>query len=132
MGILVFIFSGLAIIAGLVSFVCTILVIVKMFQKAGAGLGIVGIITCGIGAFIWGWIKARELALTKLMFVWTAAIVVSTVSNIAAMGLGASLAANNPEIQKAWKEGIENAQKAAEEAQKAAEEAAKTPATPQQ
>ena len=117
------IFYGLALIAGLASFVCFILVLVQMFKNAGAGLGIVGIITCGIAAFIWGWIKAKQLNLSKIMLIWTAAIVVSIVGNVGAGTMAAKAMAENPEFQKM----IEEAQKAAQEAQQQATQPAPAP-----
>jgi hypothetical protein len=98
------IFYGLAAIAGITSLICLIMVLIKMFQRAGAGLGIVGIITCGIAAYIWGWMKAKELNLTKIMLIWTAAIVVSVIANVAAGGLMAKAVSEDPEFQKAWRE----------------------------
>ena len=121
---------GLAGLTSVVSLVCAILVIVKMFQRSGPGIGIVGIITCGIGAYIWGWVKSKELALTKLMLVWTAAIVVGIILNVVAGGMAIAAAQNNPEFQKAFRESLENAQRAADDAQKAAEEASKEAPVP--
>ena len=97
-------FYGLALIAGLAGFICFIMVLIKMFQRAGAGLGIVGIITCGIATYIWGWMKSKELALTKIMLIWTAAIVLSVITNVIAGGLAAKALAENPDFQKAMRE----------------------------
>jgi hypothetical protein len=69
-------------IAGLVSFVCWILVLVKMFPKEGALKGILGII-CGLYAFIWGWQHKDELANKNIMPAWTGAFVVGLIANIA-------------------------------------------------
>jgi len=44
----------------LASLVCFILVLIKQFQNAGAVHGIVGIVSCGIWTFIWGWINSGE------------------------------------------------------------------------
>jgi hypothetical protein len=54
--------------------VCWIKVLIALFKKEGAGLGILGIL-CNIYAFIWGWIKSTELGLKKTMLVWTLSIV---------------------------------------------------------
>lgn len=94
-------------LASLASFVCFILVLVQMFKRAGVGLGIVGIITCGLGAFIWGWIKAKELGLTKLMLGWTAAIGVGIVCNVIAGGLAVAALKDSPEFQDAMKNATE-------------------------
>jgi tetratricopeptide (TPR) repeat protein len=47
-----------------------------MFKNEGALKGIIGFLF-GIYAFIWGWIKHKELALTKIMVLWSALTVAS-------------------------------------------------------
>ena len=59
-----------------VGFIVGIVVLIKQFKHGGALQGILGIITCTFWTFIWGWIKHKNLALTKLMVIWTAASVV--------------------------------------------------------
>jgi len=61
---------------GVASLVCFVLVLVKQFQNAGAVHGVVGIVTCGIWTFIWGWINSGKLGFRSLMLVWTTLIVV--------------------------------------------------------
>ncbi|MFN3150079.1 hypothetical protein [Bremerella sp.] len=89
-----FLFLGLAAILGLVSLVCFILVIVKMFQNDDSTLGIICIVTifCGIGgliAFVMGWINAGKYGASQLMLIWTGAIVGSVILNIIGSALGA-------------------------------------------
>jgi hypothetical protein len=67
-------FGVLGAICGLVTFVCWIMVLVKMFQNGQVGLGILSIF-CGIVAFIMGWVKATEWNVKNVMMVWTGAIV---------------------------------------------------------
>lgn len=55
----------------LVGLILSIIVLIKQFKHGGALHGIIGIITCGLWTFIWGWIKCRSLAMTKLMITWT-------------------------------------------------------------
>src|SRR6185436_12153136 len=57
-------------IAGLVSFVVGIMVLIKLFQKEGALKGILGLI-CMLYTYIWGWQHAKEQNITNLMWVWT-------------------------------------------------------------
>lgn len=76
-------------------------------------MGIVGIITCGWGAFIWGWIKAKEYDLKKIMLGWTAAIVVLFIAYAGMFIFGIAAAASNPDIQEA----IKKAQKEAAQKQ---------------
>ena len=58
----------------LIAFVVQILVVVKMFQNAGALHGILGII-CGLYAYIWGWMNANKLGIRNLMIIWTVLII---------------------------------------------------------
>jgi len=56
-------------------FVCLVIVLIKQFQTAGALHGIIGIITCGLWTFIWGWMRATTLGLKNIMMIWTLLIV---------------------------------------------------------
>ena len=67
---------------GLASFVCFILVLIKQFQNAGAVHGIIGIITCGIWTFIWGWMNATKLNIKNIMLIWTLLIIVCIILNV--------------------------------------------------
>ena len=64
-------------VAGFGAFVCFIIVLTRQFESAGVAHGVIGIITCGIWTFIWGWINAGELYLKSLMLVWTVLVVAS-------------------------------------------------------
>lgn len=81
-----FLLLGVAVIAGLVSLVCWIMVLIKMFQTAGALQGILGII-CSLWAFIWGWMNADRLNYRNIMIVWSIAIVVSIIFNVAGQAM---------------------------------------------
>lgn len=114
---------GVGILAGLAGFVCFIMVLVKSFQRSGAGIGIVGIITCGIATFIWGWIKSKEFNLTKIMLLWTVALVISIGANTVAGIVAVNELQNNPEFRKA----IEDAQRGVEEAAREAQQPVPAP-----
>ena len=73
----------LAMLCGLGSFICFIMVLIKQFQDAGAVHGIIGIITCGIWTFIWGWMNATRLNIRNLMLAWTVLILLNLVLNFA-------------------------------------------------
>jgi hypothetical protein len=73
----------IGLIAGLVSLVCWILVLVKMFPKEGVLKGILGII-CGLYALVWGWQHKDELGNKNIMPVWTGAIVLNLIAQVAA------------------------------------------------
>ena len=66
----------LSLVIFIVSGVIGLIVLIKSF-KTGVLKGILGIITCGFFTFIWGWIKHKELQITKLMLLWTILIIAS-------------------------------------------------------
>lgn len=73
----------LAYVFGIVSVVCWVMTLIKMFtdtEKGGVVHGIIGII-CGIWALIWGWINAGRLNHQKVMVIWTIAIVAGMICN---------------------------------------------------
>lgn len=65
-------------VAAIVSLVCWILVLIKMFPAEGPLKGILAII-CGLYAFVWGWINAAKFNLRNIMIIWTIAILLSVV-----------------------------------------------------
>ncbi|HSF44012.1 MAG TPA: hypothetical protein VLT87_29755 [Thermoanaerobaculia bacterium] len=79
-------FLGIA--AGLVSLVCWIMVLIKMFPAEGALKGILAII-CGLYAFVWGWMNATRFNLKTIMLIWTVAILISVIANFAFGGMAA-------------------------------------------
>lgn len=62
----------------IMSFVFFIIVLVKLFKNEGVLKGILGFFF-GIYAFIWGWIKHKDLDLTKVMVLWSVFTVASIV-----------------------------------------------------
>jgi hypothetical protein len=74
--------SILALVCSIASFVCFIIVLIKQFQEGGALHGIIGIITCGIWTFIWGWMNAGRLNIKNIMMIWTLLFVVSIILNV--------------------------------------------------
>jgi hypothetical protein len=69
----------LLLLAELAILVCFIIVLIKQFQNAGAVHGIIGIVTCSIWTFIWGWMNATKLNIKNLMLAWTVLILVCIV-----------------------------------------------------
>lgn len=78
--------SILALVCSVASFICFIIVLIKQFQDAGAVHGIIGIITCGIWTFIWGWMNAGRLNIKNIMMIWTLLIVVGIILNVMSGG----------------------------------------------
>ena len=76
-------------IASLVSFVCWIMTVVKMFQDkedGGVGKGIGGIV-CGLYALVWGFQTKDKHNRAQLMMVWAGAVGVQIIANAAAGAL---------------------------------------------
>lgn len=101
-------------VIAIISLICWIKVLIALFKKEGAGLGILGIL-CGIYAFIWGWMKSGELGLKKTMIWWTLCLVASIALSILAPAAIMGIAASDPEFQKAFKEAQEEIQRQQEQ-----------------
>lgn len=76
---------AILIVTGAIAFLCLlanlvffIIVLIKLFKNEGPILGIVGLL-CGFFTFIWGWIKHKQLQLTKVMLIWTITIILPPV-----------------------------------------------------
>ncbi len=61
--------------------ICLIMVLIKQFQNGGPVHGIIGIITCGLWTFIWGWMNAGKLGIKNLMMIWTLLFIVCIIFN---------------------------------------------------
>ncbi|BAU11576.1 hypothetical protein LEP3755_20750 [Leptolyngbya sp. NIES-3755] len=76
---------GLIILAAAItSFVCFILVLIKLFGDKGVGWGIFGIF-CSIYTFIWGWQNIDRYNIKNIMVLWSAMIGVNLVLRILAI-----------------------------------------------
>lgn len=84
----------LALICGIGSLVCLVMVLMKMFQAGQTGLGIacIVLIFCtGIGgliAFIYGWMKNAEWGIKNVMLAWTGCIVGQILAMLMIVGGG--------------------------------------------
>ena len=78
----------LAILVCILSLICWIIVLIKQFKDAGPVHGIIGIITCGIWTFIWGWMNATRLNIRNIMMIWSILIVIWLILRFA-FGAGA-------------------------------------------
>ena len=72
----------LGMVCGLISLVLFIIVLIKQFQNAGVVHGIIGIVTCGIWTFIWGWMNSGKLGIRNIMMIWTLVIIVCIILNV--------------------------------------------------
>lgn len=73
----------LALIAGIGSIVCWIIILIEMFKRENVLLGILGII-CGLWAFIWGWMNVGKHDKRQVMQIWTACIIAGIVLQVMA------------------------------------------------
>jgi len=69
----------LALVVEVACLICFIIVLIKQFQNAGVVHGIIGIVTCSIWTFIWGWMNATKLNIKNIMIIWTLIVVVCIV-----------------------------------------------------
>ena len=85
-----------------------LIVLIKQFSKGGFLQGLLGIITCGLWTFIWGWIKHRQYNLTRVMTMWSVSYVVSMVIGVMFGGaIGMEAAKLMGEASGEFKAGIE-------------------------
>ena len=86
--LLLTVFQG---VCGIVSLVCFIIVLIKMFQNDQTVLGIVCIVLAfcgGLGsliAFVFGWVKSSEWQLKNVMLIWSLFLVLGIVTSIIVM-----------------------------------------------
>jgi len=69
----------LALVVEVACLICFIIVLIKQFQNAGVVHGIIGIVTCSIWTFVWGWMNATKLNIKNIMIIWTLIVVVCIV-----------------------------------------------------
>jgi len=69
------IYTAVFAILQITSIVIFFIVLIKLFKTEGALKGILGFL-CGLYTFIWGWLKHKELQMTKLMAVWSVILII--------------------------------------------------------
>ncbi|ELR96833.1 hypothetical protein GLO73106DRAFT_00006320 [Gloeocapsa sp. PCC 73106] len=74
-------FELLLYLTSIVSLICLILTLIKLFPAKGLLWGIFGIF-CGIYTFIWGWMNAGRFALQQVMIIWSISMVVSIIASV--------------------------------------------------
>ena len=83
---------GMSLAYAIIDFVCLILfiiVLIKLFKQEGALKGILGFL-CGIYTFIWGWMKHKQLGITKIMATWSI-LTVAAIAIIPIMGVSSAM-----------------------------------------
>lgn len=83
-------FGTIGSLAGVACLVFGIIVGTKVLQKQGTGLGILAIlmaIFCVLPTFIWGWVKAKDFGIEKLMIGYTVALILLLVFGRSAVTL---------------------------------------------
>ena len=89
MSILLMVLIGLSGLCLLANIVLYVMVLVKLFKTKGVLHGILGLI-CEIYTFVWGWVKHKQLEITKIMAIWTITIIVPILIQIVAVFAGMS------------------------------------------
>lgn len=74
---------GAGFLTGIISLFCWIKQLIVAFKNS-ALLGIISLVTCGLGGLIIGWIKHKEWGLTKTMKVWTGCTILGIIFQMAA------------------------------------------------
>ena len=77
------------IIINILSLIFFFIVLVKLFKNEGALKGILGFF-CSIYTFIWGWMKHKQLGMTKLMATWSILTVAGMVM-VPVMGVSSAM-----------------------------------------
>jgi len=83
---------GMGIVLVIINILCLVfffVVLVKLFKNEGALKGILGFF-CSIYTFIWGWMKHKQLGMTKIMTTWSILTVVGMVM-VPVMGVSSAL-----------------------------------------
>ncbi|MBL8848998.1 MAG: hypothetical protein JNG89_04915 [Planctomycetaceae bacterium] len=78
----------LAVVAGIGSLVCWVMVLIKLFTNGQVAAGVISIF-CGIVAFVMGWMNADKWNIKNVMIIWTICILVGIVAQV---GIGLSAA----------------------------------------
>jgi len=81
-------------VVSLASIVFFVMVLIKQFSKGGVLQGLLGLITCGLWTYIWGWIRHRNFNMTRIMIMWSACYIISAVLSVVAGGTVAMEVAN--------------------------------------
>ena len=69
------VYMSMSALALLGAFVLMIVVLIKSFKQGGVLTGILGIVTGGLYTYIWGWLKSKQLQLTKPMLLWSVCMI---------------------------------------------------------
>jgi hypothetical protein len=83
---------GMTIALFIINILCLvffIIVLVKLFKNEGALKGILGFF-CSIYTFIWGWMKHKQLGMTKIMATWSILTVLGIVM-VPVMGVSSAI-----------------------------------------
>ncbi|CAN5362122.1 hypothetical protein BH09PLA1_BH09PLA1_34320 [soil metagenome] len=70
----------LVVLIGLCSLACWIIMLVKIFQSGDTLWGVLGL--CPLVAFIYGWVKVKELDAQKIMLIWSVCVAANLLLNI--------------------------------------------------
>ena len=70
-----------AVLSGLGTLICMIIVLRKLFSQEGTLKGFIGLF-CALYAYVWGWMNQGEEDLMDVMFIWTISMLLGLVANL--------------------------------------------------
>lgn len=82
---------------GISNLVCFILTEIHIFKES-VGLGIVGILTCGIFALVYGWVKCNTYNNKKVMTLWSIGVGISILIQIISVVTGAAMGSHQMQM----------------------------------
>ena len=71
------IYTSMCALALLGATILSLVVLVKSFKQGGVLTGILGLVTGGLYTYVWGWLKSKQLQLTKPMLLWSVCMILA-------------------------------------------------------
>ncbi len=71
------IYTSMCALALLGATILSLVVLVKSFKQGGVLTGILGLMTGGLYTYVWGWLKSKQLQLTKPMLLWSVCMILA-------------------------------------------------------
>ena len=69
------IYTAMFALALLGATILSLVVLIKSFKEGGVLTGILGLVTGGLYTYVWGWLKSKQLQLTKPMLLWSVCMI---------------------------------------------------------
>jgi tetratricopeptide (TPR) repeat protein len=69
------IYTSMCALALLGAIILQFVMLIKSFKEGGALTGLLGLVTGGLYTYVWGWLKSKQLQLTKPMLLWSVCMI---------------------------------------------------------